>query len=269
MSTVSAGGRNVEVLLLGSGDPLLYLHGLADVHASWPPAQPTALLQTLSSEREVIAPALPGYQGSDALNAGADVEDHAFHLADVLDAFGVRSVDVMGCSFGGWIAAELALRHPDRVRKLVLVDPLGLHVRGEPGALFFGAAAPRGVGGFGEVRSVLFADPDGEIALSALPDDPDHDQMLRWFGGLSGAAQIGWRAPQLVNPKLGARLGRIGAPTLLLWGEQDQIAPLTHGERWRDGLVDARLEKITGAGHCAHLEQPDDVGRLTKEFLSS
>jgi pimeloyl-ACP methyl ester carboxylesterase len=151
----------------------------------------------------------------------------------------------------------------------VLVDPLGLHVPGEPGALFFGAAAPRGVGGFGEVRSVLFADPDSEIALAALPDDPDHDHMLRWFGGLIGAAQIGWSAPQLCNPKLAARLGRISTPTLLLWGEQDRIAPLTHGERWRDGLEDARLEKIAGAGHSAHLEQPDEVARLALQFLSS
>jgi pimeloyl-ACP methyl ester carboxylesterase len=166
------------------------------------------------------------------------------------------------------MAAELALRHAHRVRRLVLVDPLGVHVRGEPGALFFGAAAPRGVGGFGEVRGALFADAESEIALAALPDEPDHDQMLRWFSGLTGAAQIGWTAPQLCNPKLLGRLPRITAPTLLLWGEADQIAPLTHGERWRDGLADARLEKIPGGGHSAHLEQPDDVARLTLEFLS-
>ena len=269
MSAFIAGGRSVELLRTGTGEPLLYLHGLADVHANWAPAEPTELVRALAAQRDVIAPALPGYQGSDALDAGADVEDHAFHLVDVLDALELDAVDVMGCSFGGWIGAELALRQPARVRRLVLVDPLGLHVRGEPGALFFGAAAPRGVGGFGEVRSVLFADPDSPIALSALPDDPDHDHMLRWFTGLTGAAQVGWTAPQLCNPKLGARLGRIAAPTLLLWGEQDQIAPLAHGERWRDGLSDARLEKVAGAGHCAHLEQPADVARLALEFLSS
>jgi pimeloyl-ACP methyl ester carboxylesterase len=268
MSTIKAGGREVELLRLGDGPPLLYLHGLADVHACWSPREPTALLQALAAQREVIAPALPGYLGSDPLEARADVEDHAFHLADLLGALDLDAVDVVGCSFGGWLAAELALRHPGRVQRLVLVDPLGLHVPGEPGALFFGAAAPRGVGGFGEVRSVLFADPDREVARSALPDEPTTEGMLRWFSGLTGAAQIGWTAPQLCDRKLGSRLHRITAPTLLLWGEHDRIAPLSHGRRWRDGLQDARLDTIASAGHCAHLEQPDQVARQALDFLA-
>jgi pimeloyl-ACP methyl ester carboxylesterase len=269
MSTEKIGGRSVELLRLGTGPPLLYLHGLADVHAVWPPEEPTALLHALAAEREVIAPALPGYLGSDALDACADVEDHAFHLADLLDALGLDTVDIVGCSFGGWLAAELALRHPGRVGRLALVDPLGLHARGEPGALFFGAVAPRGVGGYAEVRGVLFADPDSEIALAAFPDQPDRDRMLRWFTGLSGAAQVGWTAPQLRNPKLGPRLGRVRTPTLLVWGARDLIAPVAHGERWRDALPDARFEVVDDAAHCAQLEQPDQVARLVLEFLGS
>lgn len=268
MTTTNAGGRNVEVLRMGSGAPVLYLHGLADVHSAWPPDEPTALLEQLAEHREVIAPAHPGYLGSDPLDACADMEDHAFHLADLLDALSLDAVDVIGCSFGGWLAAELALRHPGRINRLALVDPLGLHLRGEPGALFFGAVAPRGVGGYGEVRSVLFADPDSEIALAAFPDQPDRNRMLRWFTGLAGAAQVGWRGPQLTNQKLGARLGRIGAPTLLVWGADDRIAPMSHAERWRDALPDARLEVVAGAGHCAPLEQPDEVASLLLGFLA-
>jgi pimeloyl-ACP methyl ester carboxylesterase len=268
MSALTAGGRQVEVLRMGTGAPFLYLHGLADVHSVWTPEEPTALLKLLSETREVIAPAHPGYLGSDPLDACADVEDHAFHLVDLLDELPLDTADVVGCSFGGWLAAELALRHPGRVRRLALVDPLGLHVRGEPGALFFGAVAPRGVGGYGEVRDVLFADPDCRIALAAFPDQPDRERMLRWFTGLAGAAQIGWRAPQLTNPKLGGRLSRIGAPTILVWGADDRIAPVTHGERWRDALPDARLDVIARAGHCAQLEQPDDIARVLLEFLA-
>jgi len=267
VTTETVAGRAVEVLRLGSGAPLLYLHGLADVHAVFPPDEPTPLLQVLATEREVIAPAHPGYLGSDALPANADVEDHAFHLADLLDALSIDAVDVVGTSFGGWLAAELALRHPARVRRLALIDPLGLSVRGEPGALFFGAVAPRGVGGYGEVRGVLFADADSEVALAAFPDQPDRERMLRWFTGLAGAAQVGWRAPQLCNPKLGNRLGRISAPTLLVWGEADRIAPVAHGARWRDALPDARLEIVADAGHCAGLECPDRVAELLLAFL--
>ena len=267
MSTETVGGRAVEVLRLGSGPPVLYLHGLADVHSVYPPDQPTALLQALTAGREVIAPAHPGYLGSDPLDACADMEDHAFHLVDLLDTLGVDAVDVAGCSFGGWLGAELALRHPTRVRRLALVAPLGVHVPGQPGALFFGAVAPRGVGGYGEVRGVLFEQQDSEIALETFPDQPDRDRMLRWFTGLAGAAQVGWRAPQLANPKLGRRLGRVGVPTLLVWGAQDRIAPVAHAEHWKSALPDARLEVVQHAAHCAHLEQPDEVARLLLDFL--
>jgi pimeloyl-ACP methyl ester carboxylesterase len=264
---VQVAGRTVELWRDGAGPPLLYLHGLADMHSVWAPADRTALLHALAERREVLAPALPGYLGSDPLGPRVDVEDHAFALADLLDALGLDRVDVVGCSIGGWLAAELALRHPTRVARLVLVDPLGLHDPDAPGAHFFGAAAPRGVGGFGEVRSVLFADPGSAVALGALPDEPSTDDMLRWFTGLSAAAAIGWSAPQLCNPKLGARLARITAPTLLVWGEHDRLAPRARAERWRAGLGDARVEVVAGAGHCTQLEAPDGVASLILGFL--
>src|SRR5581483_3662129 len=153
------------------------------------------------------------------------------------------------------------------VERLVLAAPLGLAVPDEPGVQFFGAAAPRGVGGFGEVRSALFADPDGPVALDALPDELSRERALRWFGGLAGAAALGWPAPQLCDPKLAGRLGRIGAPTLLVWGGEDRLVPPAHGAAWQRGLPDARLETIAGAGHALALEEPDRLAALALEFL--
>ena len=269
MSVVEVAGRGVTVARTGSGPPLLYLHGLADVHSAVPPEPPTPLLAAIGEDADTVAPALPGYAGSDPLGARADVEDYAFHLADLLDALGLDRVDVVGASIGGWLAAELAVRHPARVRRLVLIAPLGLHVPHQPGALFFGAAAPRGVGGLGEVRGVLFADPDGAVALGALPDELPRDRALRWFGGLAGAAALGWPAPQLCNPKLGARLHRVTASTLLVWGREDRISPPPHGEAWRRGLPHARLEVLDGAGHALPLEEPTRVAELVQAFLRS
>lgn len=264
---LQVGPRSVELQQRGSGDAVLYLHGLVDLYSRpaddpWPP-----LLESLAATSRVLAPAHPGYAGSDGVESMDDVEDYVFHHLDLLDALGLDTVDVVGCSFGGWLAAELAVRHPERIRSLVLIGALGLHVPGTRPAQFFGAVAPRGLTNFQEAREVLFADPDSPAAHAALPDDMREAHQLRWFQGLAGAARIGWKAPQLSNRKLASHLHRIASPTLLVWGEQDALAPLDHARAWEAGIPDARLEVVPGGGHCVSLEQPDEVAGLVQAFL--
>ncbi|MBV8951948.1 MAG: alpha/beta fold hydrolase, partial [Actinobacteria bacterium] len=177
-------------------------------------------------------------------------------------------VDVVGASFGGWLAAELAVRHPARVRRLVLMNPLGLHVPHSGTGLFFGAAAPHGIGGFAEVRSMLFADPQSAVATGALPDDMERARQLRWFGGLAGAARLGWRAPELRNPKLRRRLRRVNVPSLVLWGEQDRISPIAHARVWERELPDAEVVLVPDAGHSLPLERPDVVVDWVTSYLA-
>jgi pimeloyl-ACP methyl ester carboxylesterase len=268
MTGIMLDDRRVELLRMGEGEPILYLHGLADVHSVFEPGEPPPLLSQLAAGREVLAPAHPGYEGSGELGVHADAEDYAFHLLDVVDELQLDAVDMVGASLGGWLAVEFALRHPARVRRLVLVNPLGLHVPRAKTGLFFGAAAPRGIGGFAEVRSMLFADAQSAVATEALPDDMSRERQRRWFGGLAAAARLGWRGPELRNPKLRGRLRRVTIPTLLLWGKHDRISSVEHARAWERELPDAELVLVPDAGHSVPLERPDVAFDWISSYLA-
>jgi pimeloyl-ACP methyl ester carboxylesterase len=239
---------------------------LCDVHAVGTGEQWTPFLGQLATGFDVFAPALPGYDGSTGVEEFDDVEDYVWHLVDLLSALPVVQVVVVAHSLGGWFAAELALRRPELVERLVLLDPLGVHVRGVEVPPFFGAVAPRGIGGMGEARRILFADPEGPVATHALPDVMTTEQQLLWFGGLAGAARLGWKAPHFQNRKLTERLHRLRVPTLVIRGAHDLLVPTEAAEAWVDLVPGARRIEIPDAGHCVALECPD-VSAEVKGFL--
>jgi pimeloyl-ACP methyl ester carboxylesterase len=254
--TVPVSGRDVTVLRGGAGPPLLYLHGLCDIHSASAGGEWTPFLARLATRFDVIAPALPGYNASAGLEDFDDVEDYVWHLVDLCQVEGLDQVDVVGHSLGGWFATELALRRPELVRRLVLLGPLGVHVRGVEVPPFFGAVAPRGIGGAGEARRLLFADAEGAAALGALPDVMTTEQQLLWFAGLAGAARLGWKAPHFQSRKLTERLGRVRVSTFVGRGLHDRLVPEEAGRTWA-AMPGATLVEIPDAGHCVVLERPE------------
>lgn len=242
-SAVEVDGARLRVLTAGSGPDLVYLHGVGDLGTFIPP------LALLAQRYRVIRPDHPGFNGSDDLPVGSPADVAAVH-SRLLDALGVTSAVLVGCSFGGWVAAELALREPERITRLVLIDPAGMPAE-EP--------APR----------VLDMDPAEAAELTWAGADLQAAARDR-AAGLAGSdptahaydrrnrATAGRLAgdPYMCDPGLPARVAGITQPVTLLWGEQDLIVPLSHARVWTDALPAATLAVVPGAGHLPHAEQP-------------
>jgi pimeloyl-ACP methyl ester carboxylesterase len=260
-------GRKVWLLEDGSGPPLLYLHGFADVHSvkeTWLPFH-----EGLLGRARVIAPAHPGCAQTGENDEIEAIEDVVFHYLEVIDALDLKQFDLVGACVGGWIAAEIAVRHPERIRKLVLIGAAGLYVEGSPiGDVFMMAQPERGVS-YAGLREMLFSRADHPEALALFPDGRgDIEDELRRYQMLRFSSRVGFKPPYFYNRALRDRLHRISAPTLVLWGEDDRMVPLAHGEAYAGSIPNAQnLAIVKTAGHSAHVEMPDITVRIVSDFL--
>ena len=179
---VEVRGRKVALIESGQGEPLVYLHGFADVHGVAADFQPFHL--RLGTAARVIAPAHPGCAQSDELAEGYGIENVIFHYLEVFDALGLTSFDLVGHCVGGWIAAELAVRYPERVRRLCLIGACGLFVPGAPiGDIFLHSQPERGVQ-LTSLRKLLFYTENAPAGL-------------RFYASARGAIRCCASAPSL------------------------------------------------------------------------
>jgi len=263
VDTLPCAVGEVEVWRGGTGGPvpLVYLHSAQGEAAG------TGCLETLADTRAVVAPVFPGFGRSQGLDAIDDIEDASFHLLDVLDRLGLARVDLFGLSLGGWMAAELATRWPERVRRVVLVNALGLYVEGSPITEIFGRPLDR-------LAAELYADPDHPVAqlmraLAEAEADPasiPFEVLRPVIGAQAATAKIGWN-PYLHNPKLRGRLGRVSAPALIVRGACDGIVPRAHAEAYAAGIPDARLVDMADVAHMATTERPQEMADLVLSHL--
>lgn len=246
-----------RVFQLGTGDPVVYLPDILPPR-DW--AQ-EPLVAKLAERHRVIVPEHLGYGESEGIDHIKDIFDLTIYYLDLLDALGIERFDLVGASFGGLIAPEIAVWAPQRVRRLVLIDPFGIWLDEHPAADRFGVS-------HAEVPPLLFADPQGEAAQSylALPADraARGPVLFERAKADAAAAKLLWPIP---DRGLRRRVHRLKTPTLILWGEQDRIMPPVYGEALRDKIAGARLQTIPNAGHLAALEQPEAVTKAVLEFL--
>lgn len=253
--TLAVRGKSIQLFEGGGGPPLLYLHGAGTYW--WLPAH-----DRLATRHRVLAPVHPGFGASTGVEEIDDIEDLVFHTLDVLDELQLDRVDVVGTSLGGWIAAELAVRQPQRLRHLVLVNAAGLRLPDVPTPDLFLATPP-------ESRELLFANPRGPIAMAAIPDTPPPpDKMVLIMKGREAAARVLWN-PHVRYRKLMSRLHRITTPTLVLWGADDRLFPLPYGQAYHKGIAGSRLVTIDGCGHLPHIEASDRFAEAVLDFLKA
>jgi len=254
----------VQVRRGGSGAPIVYLHSAAGEGEGLP------LLPELARHFDVIAPMFPGFGGSEGIEQIDGMEDAVFHLLDLFERLGLGPCSVMGLSLGGWMAAELATRYPEKITKLILANPAGLYVPGANIKDIFGRTPSQMAGD-------LFADQNHPVA--ALMHQMD--KLITEGGGASipfemikpqiqsmtATARLGWN-PYLHNPKLQSRLWRITAPTLVVRSDKDTLVPAPHCETYAREIPNARLVHMPDTAHMVVLEQPAKLADIVAEFIA-
>jgi len=256
---VEVDGKQVRLLVGGSGPPLLYLHG-AGADVEWLEAH-----DRLAARFTVHLPAHPGFDESTGLEQVDGMFDYVLHYVDLLDTLRLGSVPVVGTSLGGWVAAELAALYPARVDRLVLVDAVGLWIDAAPMGELFGSTPP-------ELATMIFHDQEHPLAQmmramtpTAIAEVPEAFAYAQ-LKALEASAKIGWN-PYLHDPKLEQRLRRVRARTLVLWGRQDGLVPVVYGERYRDRIPGAVLEVLDRCGHLPPIERPAEFAEAVLRFL--
>jgi pimeloyl-ACP methyl ester carboxylesterase len=260
-TSVEVRGRGVGVIRKGKGAPLIWLHGFADVHGAAGGLLP--IHEQLARTYDVIVPAHPGCATTDERDDLDSVHDVAEQVLDLADVLGLDTFHLAGACVGGWVAAEVAVRQPQRVKSLSLVGATGLFVSGQPIADIFWVAQPEDGMYYNDLRHMLFAAKDSPAGVSMFPDGKGEiaQELLR-YRMFRFASQIGFAPPYLHNRKLIDQLHRYKAPARVIWGEHDHMVPRAHAEAYAKGLAGAKLEIVKGAGHSVHVEKPEAVAKV-------
>lgn len=256
--TLWQGKVGTEIELHGDGQPLLYLHG------PWGLTPDLGFVAQLASSYKVYAPRHPGTSpgAPDAAHAIDTFWDLVVYYGELMDRLQLKAVPIVGHSFGGMVAAEIAAAMPERVARLALIDPLGLWRDEHPvkNWMIMPEAAR---------AKALFADPQGEAArrFFAHPEEKDARvaSVVSFVWAQACTGKYIWPLP---DKGLKNRIHRIAAPTLVIWGEQDGLVSSRYAQDFAAAIPGSRSELIDGAGHLPHLEQSEQVLGLVRKFLA-
>jgi len=250
-------GAKIHYVDVGSGPPVILLHGLADdigVLASVIPA--------LAAKHRVIAFDQLGFGRSDKPLLNYRVSTFVDFLDGLLNELKIERASLIGNSFGGWVAADFALKHPDRVERLVLSDAPGYAAVAksmDPRAL----SALR-LAGRDDIRYL------GPLTFHQKRFYEDVDLAFRQRVTAGDSYTVSRILDSMIRGEdaLDNRLAAIKQPTLILWGREDRLIPLSFGERLNHEIAASELRIIDNCGHMPHVECPDQFNAAVLQFFS-
>jgi pimeloyl-ACP methyl ester carboxylesterase len=284
-SMLHMGSLRIHHTCGGRGTPVLFIHGLGSSgYLEW-----RFNLEPTAARHRIFAPDLPGFGRSEKPRARYGIPYFTRFIERYMDGRGLRSAAVIGASLGGRVALELALKHPERVTKLVLVNSLGL---GRPSLqLSYGLITlPRvGEAVMKVARDALQWVPAGVIRrvagryvgassdLSRTMDDEYLEDLRELYAAEGYHDAYLATVRSLVTPRalfgaendLSSRLHQIRVPLQLIWGADDPLFPVAHATKAHALVENSRLAVIEGAGHTPQAERPEEFNRVLHQFLDA
>lgn len=251
----------------GEGQPVILIHGIPTNSGLW-----RNVIPILAEQFAVYAPDMIGYGASDKpTDKDLSVAAQADYLADFMDAVGVDAAHLVGHDIGGGVVQVFTVRHPDRVRRIVLIDSVAYDSWPEPGiARLKDPAWDEIMQRLDIAKGFRKGLEQGMVQKERLTDEVV-DLYADPFRDLEGRMAYLRVARALDNRDLldiADQVEVIDKPVLILWGAEDIFQSVEYGQRLADALADARLIVLDGAGHFVPEDQPEVVAQHVREFLS-
>jgi len=250
-SSYDLAGTKLHLSRAGKGKPVLVLHHETGTLDRLP------FYDLLAAHYDVIVPHHPGYSRSQRPEWMRSVRDIAVAYRGLLSSLKVSHAALVGLGFGGWIAAEMAGMGPADLSRLVLVGAMGI----KPPQ---GDILDLAITGYMDYARAGFHDQKAFDKVFGA--EPSIDQLEMWDVCREMSFRIAWK-PYMYSQTLPYLLGAVKVPSLVVWGDDDRVVPISAGRSYLGALPDARLEIVKACGHCVDMEQPDALAKLVTTFI--
>jgi len=265
---VELDGTPANVIELGDGPPLLFVHGLSGRWQNW-----LENIPHFARTHRVVAVDLPGFGASPMPREPISIPGYARFLERLCDALSIDAAAVVGNSMGGHIAAELAIASPQRVERLMLVSAAGISAEQvQRDAVMTGGRVLAAMMTRTAARNSWLAQRPGtrRAALAFVVRHADRLSAPLAHELMQGAGKPGFlpALEAVLTHRISERLPQIACPTFVVWGADDHVIPVRDASRFARLIPDVRVEILPDTGHVAMLERPEQFNALLEQFLA-